>query len=194
MKKNTEGACKFLCDYLPLIIFFAFFKLSNSSNPLLSATLAMMIATFLALIISYFLLKKIPKIALFSAIILGFFGGLTLFLHNEIFIKIKPTVVNLTFASILIFGYFKKRPFISYLLGEQIKMDIDAWLKLSLRWGIFFIFLATLNEIIWRNFSTEFWVQFKVFGMMPISIIFTISQMPFMIGEIKKFETKRIKQ
>lgn len=194
MKKNIEASCKFLCDYLPLIIFFAFFKLSNSSNPLLPATLAMIITTFIALVISFLLLKKVPKIALFSAVILGFFGGLTLFLHNDIFIKIKPTVVNLTFASILIFGYFKKKPFISYLLGEQIKMSVDAWLKLSLRWGIFFMFLALLNEIIWRNFSTEFWVQFKVFGMMPISIIFTISQMPFMINEIKKFEIRKIKQ
>ncbi len=194
MKKNIEAACKFLCDYLPLIIFFAFFKLSNSTNPLLSATLAMMVTTLLALLTSFFLLKKIPKVALFSAAILGLFGGLTLFFHNELFIKIKPTVVNLALASILIFGFIKKKPLISYLVGQQIKMDVDAWLKLSLRWGIFFIFLAVLNEVIWRNFSTEFWVKFKVFGMMPISIIFTLSQTPFMIREIKKFETKKTKQ
>jgi intracellular septation protein len=186
MKKSHDGTIKFLCDYLPLIIFFACYKLAQTPNPLITATICMVITTFIALIISYILAKKIPMVALTSGIVLGIFGGLTVFLNDEIFIKIKPTIINLLFAAILFYGFFTKKPFLSYLLGEQIKMKNAAWLTLSMRWALFFIALALLNEIIWRNFSTDFWVQFKVFGMMPISLIFTISQVPFMMKEMKK--------
>ena len=179
---------KFLCDYLPLIIFFACYKLAKTPNPLITATIYMVITTFIALVISYILTKKIPMVALVSGIVLGIFGGLTVFLNDEIFIKIKPTIINLLFAVILFYGYFTKKPLLSYLLGEQIKMKNAAWLTLSARWALFFIALALLNEIIWRNFSTNFWVQFKVFGMMPISLIFTISQVPFMMKETKKIQ------
>lgn len=186
MKKSNEGTAKFLYDYLPLIVFFACYKLAKTPDPLITATIWMIITTFVALIISYFLTKKIPMVALFSGALLGIFGGLTILLKDDIFIKTKPTIINLLFAAILLYGYFAKKPFLSYLLGEQIKMGNHAWLTLSARWAIFFIFLALLNEIIWRNFSTDFWVQFKVFGMMPISLIFTVSQVPFMIREMKK--------
>lgn len=189
-KKNKEHPLlKFLYDYLPLIVFFSIFKLSNDENPLIKATLYMVITTFIALIISYIFAKKIPKVALFSATILGFFGLLTVMLEDDLFIKIKPTIINSLFAIILFYGYFKKKPMISYLLGEQIKISINAWLELSKRWALFFIFLAILNEIIWRNFTTDFWVSFKVFGMMPISLIFTLSQTPFIIREIRKEES-----
>ncbi len=185
-KKSHDSLTKFLCDYLPLIVFFACYKLAKTPDPLITATTYMIITTFIALIISYLLTKKIAKIALFSGIILGVFGGLTILLKDDLFIKIKPTIINLIFAAILFYGYFSKKPLLSYLIGDQIKMSDRAWLTLSARWAIFFIFLSILNEIIWRNFSTDFWVQFKVFGMMPLSIIFTLSQLPFMIKEIKK--------
>ena len=185
-KKSHDSLTKFLCDYLPLIVFFACYKLAKTPDPLITATTYMIITTFIALIISYLLTKKIAKIALFSGIILGVFGGLTILLKDDLFIKIKPTIINLIFAAILFYGYFSKKPLLSYLIGDQIKMSDRAWLTLSARWVIFFIFLSILNEIIWRNFSTDFWVQFKVFGMMPLSIIFTLSQLPFMIKEIKK--------
>lgn len=185
-KKSNDGAAKFLYDYLPLIVFFACYKLSTAPDPLITATTYMIITTFIALVVSYFLTKKIPMVALASGILLGVFGGLTILLKDDIFIKTKPTIINLLFAAILFYGYFTKKPFLSYLLEGQIKMQNQAWLTLSMRWGFFFIVLAGLNEIIWRNFPTDFWVQFKVFGMMPISMIFTLSQVPFMIRETKK--------
>ncbi len=177
--KSQEGLIKFLCEYLPLIIFFAVYKFSKAPKPLVEATIYLIITTIIAIIITYILTKKIPMVTLFSGIILSIFGGLTIFSGNELFIKMKPTLVNLVFAAILFFGYFTKRPLLSHLFSSALTMPNHAWLSLSLRWGCFFIFLALLNETIWRNFSTDFWVQFKLFGMTPISIIFMIFQMPF---------------
>lgn len=190
MKNNNSknSWAKFLYDYLPLIVFFLCYKFSNTSQPLITATIYMVITTFIALIFCYFLNKTVPKVALFSAIILAVFGALTVFMQDEIFIKTKPTIINLVFAAILLYGYFARKPFLANLLEGQIKMSKDAWLTLSMRWGLFFIFLAVLNEIIWRHTSTDFWVEFKLFGMMPLSLLFTFSQLPFMIREIKKFE------
>jgi intracellular septation protein len=186
MKKPYGSGLKFLYDYLPLIIFFICYKFAKTPNPLITATIFMVLTTIVALIISYILTKTIPMVALVSGLVLSVFGGLTIFLQDDIFIKIKPTIINLIFAAILLYGYLSKKAFLSYLLGEQIKMSEKAWLTLSMRWAIFFIFLALLNETIWRNFPTDFWVQFKVFGMMPISIFFTISQLPFMMREMKQ--------
>ena len=190
MKKPSDSTAKFLYDYLPLIVFFICYKFATTPNPLITATIFMVVTTFAALIISYFLTKKVPIVGLVSGLLLGVFGGLTVFMENEIFIKIKPTIINLLFAAILFYGYFAKKPLLSYLLGEQIKMSNKAWLTLSLRWACFFVFLSIVNEAIWRNFSTDFWVQFKVFGMMPLSLLFTVSQVPFMIREMKKSEGK----
>jgi intracellular septation protein len=184
-KKSHDGFSKFLYDYLPLIVFFACYKFTKTPDPLITATIYMVITTFFALIISYLLTRKISTVALVSGTVLAIFGGLTVLLKNDIFIKIKPTIINLLFAAILFYGYLAKKPLLSYLLGEQIKMRNEAWLTLSIRWACFFVFLALLNEVIWRNCSTDFWVQFKVFGMMPISLLFTISQIPFMMREIK---------
>ncbi|MBM3579482.1 MAG: septation protein A [Alphaproteobacteria bacterium] len=186
-KRSHDGTAKFLYDYLPLLVFFACYKFAKTPNPLITATFYMIITTSIAILISYLLTKKIPMIALASGAILGVFGGLTILLEDELFIKLKPTIINLLFATILFYGYLRKKPFLSYLLGEQIKMHNRAWLTLSARWAWFFVFLACLNEIVWRSCSTDFWVQFKVFGMMPISLIFTFSQLPFMLREMKKF-------
>ncbi len=185
---KQDSLLKFLNDYLPLIVFFACYKLAQTPNPLITATTYMLLTTFMVLVISYFITKKIAFVPLFSGIVLGLFGGLTIFLQNEIFIKMKPTIINLIFAAILFYGFLAKKPLLSYLLEGQIKMSLKAWLKLSNRWAGFFVGLAVLNEIIWRNFSTDFWVQFKVFGMLPLSIAFTLSQVPFMLKEIKKFQ------
>jgi len=184
-KKSHDSTAKFFCDYLPLIVFFIFYKFVKSANPLITATIFMIATTFVALIVSYFLTKKLSMVALISGGVLALFGGLTIFLEDDFFIKIKPTIINSLFALILFYGYFSKKAFLSYLLGEQIKMSNAAWLILSRRWALFFVFLAILNEIIWRNFSTDFWVQFKVFGMMPLSLIFTLSQVPFMIKQTR---------
>lgn len=189
-KKSNEGVAKFLYDYLPLIVFFGCYKFSKAPDPLITATIYMTITTLAALTICYALTKKIPVVALVSGILLTVFGGLTILLKDEIFIKIKPTIINLLFASVLFYGYLAKKPFLSYILGEQVKMSDKAWLILSRRWAIFFVFLALLNEFIWRSFSTDLWVQFKVLGMMPISMAFTISQIPFMVKEMKKYTAK----
>ncbi len=188
MKKSHNSSIKFLYDYLPLIVFFICYKFASTPNPLITATIFMVATTLIALVICYILTRTIPMVALASGLILSIFGGLTIFLQDDTFIKMKPTIINLLFAAVLLYGYFCKKAFLSYLLGEQIKMNEKAWLTLSMRWALFFIFLAALNEVIWRNFPTDFWVQFKVFGMMPISMIFTISQVPFMMREMKKEE------
>lgn len=185
-KSKKDGLMKFLTDFLPLIIFVLVYKTSNSQNPILPATLWMIIVTFITLSISYFLTNKIAKMPLISALFLGFFGALTLFSGDELFIKIKPTLINSLFAAILFFGYFTKKPLMSYLFGGELKLKGNAWIKMSWRWAWFFVFLAVLNEIIWRNFSTDFWVSFKLFGIFPISIIFTASQLPFMMKNIEK--------
>ncbi len=188
--KSHESLANILCDYVPLVIFFIFYKFIPSSNPLITATIALVISSLIAILASYLLTKKVAKVALFSAIILTFFGSATIFLHDDIFIKMKPTVVNLTFSMILFYCYFAKKLWLSNLLGSKIQISEKSWLQLSLRFAIFFTLLAILNEIIWRSFSTDFWVQFKVFGMMPISIIFMLSQMPFLMREMEKFEKK----
>ena len=192
MTKKKEGIAKFLCDYLPLIIFFIAYKVPKSFlinyhlEPLIFATICLILTSIISLIISYILIKKISQIALFSAIILTIFGTLTAIFNDEFFIKIKPTVINLIFASILIFSYLKKQPILAILFENKIQMNQKSWLNLSLRFGLYFIFLAILNEIIWRNFTTDFWVNFKVFGMMSLTIIFMVCQLPFLVKNIEK--------
>lgn len=167
---------KFLLDMGPLVAFFIVYKM----NGLMGATAVLMAATFASIVISYVLHKKVPLMPLITAIVVGIFGGLTLLLHDEIFIKIKPTIVNIIFASILLGGVACKKGLLRYLLGEAFTMSEKAWRIFSFRWGVFFLFLAVVNECIWRNFSTDFWVQFKVFGMFSMSIVFTLSQIPFL--------------
>ena len=192
MIKKKEGIAKFLCDYLPLIIFFIAYKVPKSFlinyhlEPLIFATICLVFTAIISLIISYILIKKISQIALFSTIILTIFGSLTAIFNDEIFIKIKPTIINLIFAIILIVSYLKKKPILAILFESQIQMSKQSWLTLSIRFGCYFIFLAILNEIIWRNFTTDFWVDFKVFGMMTLSIIFMILQFPFLVRNIQK--------
>lgn len=117
---------------------------------------------------------------LVSGIAVAVFGGITLWLNDETFIKIKPTLVNMLFSVILLGGVIFKKPMLKYVLESALHLTEEGWLLLSKRWGIFFVFLAVLNEIIWRNFPTDFWVNFKVFGMFTCTIIFTLSQLPLM--------------
>ncbi len=171
MQKDKNQLLKFVCDFLPLIVFFTIYKLSND-NKIIQATIGLVISTFVGLTVSYLCTKKIAFMPLFSALILGVFGSLTVIFNDETFIKIKPTLMNLLFASILFYGFFQKKPLLKTLLGSAFEMNDESWLKLSKRWAIYFIFLAILNEIVWRNFSTDIWVKFKVFGILPIYIIF----------------------
>jgi len=176
---------KNLLEFLPLIIFFVIYK----KYDLITATVVLVIATIISVTIIAIKTKKIAKTPLFSVLILGIFGFLTWYFNDPIFIKMKPTVINSIFGIVLLFGYFTQRPLLKYLFDKALEMKENAWNVLTMRWGIFFIFLAVINEIIWRNFSEEFWVSFKVFGFLPITIIFTFSQLPYMLrNQIKEKE------
>lgn len=168
---------KNILEFIPLLIFFFVFK----SSGIIPATIALVIASLIAFAIISFHSKKLAYMPLISAVILGFFGFLTWYLQDPFFIKIKPTIVNSLFGIILIISYVIKKPILQLLLNNVFEMPKDAWLTLTIRFSLFFFFLAVLNEIIWRNFSLDFWVNFKVFGFLPITLIFTISQMPFMM-------------
>jgi intracellular septation protein len=135
-----------------------------------------MIATAVSLIVSRVLLKRMPIMPLVTGVFVLIFGGLTIYLRDPTFMKIKPTIVNLLFAVILAAGLFFRRPLLKFALGEVLQMQDEGWRLLTLRWIGFFIFLAILNEIIWRNFSTPTWVSFKSFGMMPLTLLFMMSQ------------------
>ncbi len=170
---------KFLTDFGPLLIFFIiYFK---NGHDLKIAIPPFVLATLLSLAIIYFLDKKIPVMPLTSGIIITLFGGLTLYFDNKIFFYMKPTVVNLIFAAVLFFGkFFTQKPLLKIFFQNSIKLQNEGWKKLSYRWIYFFIFIAVLNELVWRTQTEMFWVNFKVWGLLPISFLFIASQMPLM--------------
>ena len=145
-----------------------------------------MLATIISVVISYILEKKIPIMPTLGAGIVVIFGGLTIIFDNKIFIFMKPTIINIIFAAILYGGIVIKKPLLKYLLGTALKLEEEGWSILTQRWAAFFIALAVLNEIVWRTMSEEFWVSFKVFGILPITFIFTMTQFPL----IKKYQVE----
>lgn len=167
---------RFILDFAPLGVFFVAFKAAD----IMAATIALTITTMISLAITYFFEKKLAPTPLISGIAVAVFGVLTVVFDNEQFIKIKPTIVNLLFALILFVGLYLKKPPLRYMLQAAFDLEDEGWNKLTLRWGFFFVFLAALNEYIWRSYSTDFWVDFKVFGMMTLTIAFTFSQIPLM--------------
>jgi intracellular septation protein len=140
-----------------------------------------MAATLVSLVASRILLKRIPVLALVTGVFVMFFGFLTIYLQDETFIKIKPTIVNAIFASILSAGLYFRRPVLQFALGEVMKLREEGWRILTLRWIGFFALLAVLNEIVWRNFETSTWVAFKSFGIMPLSFLFMMAQVPLLM-------------
>ena len=182
----NKGFIKFITDFGPLLIFFIFYYQSGLN--LRVAIPPFIIATLLSIAIIYLLEKKVPFIPLTSGIVITIFGGLTLYFDNPIFIYMKPTVVNILFALVLIFGkFFSKEPLLKKLFKNSLKLLDEGWKKFSDRWILFFFTLAILNEIVWRTQSEEFWVNFKVWGLLPISFLFTASQIPL----IKKYQIKK---
>ena len=168
---------KFLTDFGPLLIFFVIYF--NYEQNLMIAIPPFVVATLIALIIVYILEKKIPMMPLTSGVIITLFGGLTLYFDNKIFFYMKPTIVNLIFAVVLYFGkYFTKKPLLKILFQNALKLQDEGWKKLNFRWICFFIFVAILNEIVWRTQSEVFWVNFKVWGLLPISFIYAASLVP----------------
>ena len=170
---------KFLTDFGPLLIFFIIYF--NNENDLKLAIPPFIIATLASLIIIYFLEKRIPMMPLLSGILITLFGGLTLYFDNKIFFYMKPTIINILFAGVLFFGkYFTRKPLLKILFQNAINLEDEGWKKLNYRWISFFLFVALLNEIVWRTQSEVFWVNFKVWGLLPISFLFAASQIPLM--------------
>ena len=171
---------KLLIDIGPLAVFFIFYTRSG----LQASILPFMLATVIAVLFSYILEKKIPIMPTVGAGIVLLFGGLTIYFDNDVFFKMKPTIINVLFAVILYGGILINKPLLKYLLGAALKLEEEGWKILTQRWIGFFFALAILNEIVWRTQSTDVWVNFKVFGILPITFIFTMTQFPL----IKKYQ------
>jgi len=168
---------KLLADFGPLLIFFVIYF--NNDNNLKIAIPPFIIATLIALAVVYFLEKRIPMVPLTGGILITLFGGLTLYFDNKVFFYMKPTIINLLFAGVLFFGkFFTKKPLLKMFFQSAFDLEDEGWRKLNYRWIGFFIFVAILNEIVWRTQPEAFWVNFKVWGLLPISFIFAASQFP----------------
>ena len=179
----NKSLLKFITDFGPLLIFFVVY--SKSGKSLNAAIPPLIIATIIAVLISYIVEKKIPYIPLIGGVIISIFGGLTLYFDNPVFLYMKPTIINILFGLILFFErFFTKEHLMKKMLGKSISLSDEGWQALTIRWIFFFFSLAILNEFIWRTQTEEFWVNFKVWGILPITFIFTAFQV-FLINKYK---------
>ena len=179
----NKSFLKFITDFGPLFVFFTIYY--KSGKDLKMAIPPFVIATIIALIAVWYIEKKVPMVPLIGGILITLFGGLTIYFDDPIFIYIKPTIINILFGLGLIFGkFFTNEPVLKKLLGKSISLTDEGWKILNMRWVFFFFGLAILNEIIWRTQSEEFWVNFKVWGILPLTIIFTA----FQISIINKYK------
>jgi intracellular septation protein len=167
---------RILVEWGPLIAFF----IANARAGIFWGTGVFMAASVVALAVSWTWTRKLALVPLIGAVFVAIFGGLTLWLQNETFIKVKVTLVNLLFGTVLLSGLAFRKQFLKLVLGEALKLDDEGWRILTLRWGLFFFALALVNEIVWRMVSTNLWVNFKVFGILPITLLFALSQAPLM--------------
>lgn len=172
--KQENPVLKMVLELGPLVAFFV----ANARAGIMTATAVFMVAVTVSLVVSYVLFRKVAIMPLVSGVVVLTFGGLTLFLDNELFIKLKPTIVNVLFGGILLGGLAAGRSLLKLVFDAVFELTEEGWRKLTLRWGLFFFALAVLNEIVWRTQTTDFWVAFKVWGMMPITFAFTLAQMP----------------
>jgi intracellular septation protein len=179
---DPQQLWKLLVELGPLLVFF----IVNSRAGIFWGTGVLIVATAISIVASRVMFGKLAIMPLVSAFFVIVFGGITLWLEDDLFIKLKPTIVNAIFATILLGGLVAGHSMLRHLFGDVFRLNDDGWRKLTLRWGLFFVLLAVLNEIVWRNFSTDTWVSFKVFGIMPLTMIFGIAQM----GLLKSHELK----
>jgi intracellular septation protein len=173
-KKVPHPLFKLATELGPLLIFFV----ANAKSNLFVATGVFMVAVLAAMIASYVVTRHVPMMAIVTAVVVIVFGALTLILHDETFIKMKPTIVYALFAAILGGGLLFNRSFIAIMFDQMFNLTPHGWRILTARWALWFFAMAVVNEIIWRTQSTDFWVGFKVFGMVPLTMLFAITQMP----------------
>ncbi len=173
---ERNRAVKPVTEYGALVVFFGAYVLFD----LITATAALMIATAAALALSYAVSRRVPLMPLITAGVVGVFGGLTLWLNDETFIKLKPTIVQGLIAAVLLGGLAFRRSLLKPVLGAAWQMNDEGWRRLTFRFGIFFVAMALLNEAVWRTQSTDFWVSFKVFGIMGLTFLFILTQLPLL--------------
>jgi intracellular septation protein len=180
---------KLLIDFGPLVAFFLAYYLAERAQPeagIYWATGVLMAATVAALAASRLLLGRFSLPPLITAALVVVFGGLTIWLKDPRFVMMKPTIINLIFAGVLAFGLVTGRPLLKLVMGEALKLTDEGWQKLTVRWFVFFLSLALLNEVVWRNFSQPTWVTFKAWGILPLTFLFAVAQ----VGLIKRYEAK----
>jgi len=166
----------------PLVVFF----LANQRAGIFMATALFMAAVLASLAVSYALTRHLPMMPMVTGVVVLVFGGLTLWLHDDLFIKLKPTIVNSLFAGALFIGLLAGQSLLRVVFGEVFNLTEEGWRKLTLRWAVFFLVLAVLNEIVWRTQTTDFWVSFKLFGVVPLTMLFGALQVPL----LNKYEVK----
>ena len=190
--KEVNPVLKLALELGPLLVFFfanargewlveRFPALATVGGPIFVATALFMVATAIALVASWLIMRSLPIMPLVSGVVVFIFGALTLWLHDDVFIKMKPTIVNTLFGGVLLGGLLFGKSLLGYVFDSAFHLDAEGWRKLTFRWGLFFLFLALVNEVVWRSFSTDAWVTFKVWGIMPITLLFTLSQMPLIM-------------
>ena len=184
-QRTSPKWLKPVVEYGPIFVFFVAYY----TYDLLTATAAIMGATAIALILSYGFERKIPMMPLLTAVVIGVFGGLTLWLKDDIFIKMKPTIIQSLFGFILLGGLAFGKLFLRSVMGQIWNMTDRAWRTLTVRFSCYFFAMAMINELVWRTQSTDFWVNFKVFGLMGLTFVFIISQMGFIQRNAQEVES-----
>jgi intracellular septation protein len=203
-EEKQHPMLKLALELGPLLVFFfgnlrgewlvgKFPVLSAVGGPLLVATALFMAATVASLIVSKIVFHHLPVMPLVSGVVVLIFGSLSIWLQDETFIKMKPTIVNTLFGVTLLVGLMFGRSLLGYVFNAAFQLDETGWKKLTLRWGLFFLVLAVLNEVVWRNFSEAAWLYFKVWGTIPITLLFTFSQMPLIVRHSLEEKTKEEK-
>ena len=175
-QKSAASRSKLWIDYGPLLVFF----LTNAVFGIFAATGALIVAVAIAVAFSWKVERRVPPMTLFTGVAVLVFGGLTLWLQDETFIKVKLTIINLLLAAILFVGLLTGRPLLKALLGDALQLTDAGWRGLTLRYAVFFCVLAAVNEVVWRRVSTDTWVTFKVFGVLGLTVVFTLVQTPFL--------------